>query len=534
MSKKSYAKGLFIPRSDVTVFDDSTGIKITSIYPAYGTEGNDLNAAIKGIGFADNTKVYLVSYPSGTGEIEITQNNVKSDTEISITIPAQASGSYSIKVSKDDTYDFMENAVTFAQDQEIEIQKKKKGIIVAGGGPFMDNDLWLVTEKLSNLAYSALFTQGYTNETIYYLNSRPFIDATGNGMNDADAEASLNSLEYALKTWAADSENPTSELVLYMTGSGSDQGFEIKSGKSPEILTTQVLNNWITEAQKNIPGKIIVIYDACQSGSVLTPIADSERIIITGTSKDEPAWFLDDGEISFSWFFWNSIFNNAKIYESFIYSKNMMNLLQNPQINENGKLVINKKRETIEDFALGREREILTNPPVIGDVSPEQILQDTEIADIWAKNIIAENSISQVWAKIVPPFLKYRIKDISVLVVPSLKLLDTNNDGQYNGTYDKFTWNGEYGIFIYALDKIGLQSLFMPTKVTQPAGILIEIGDINLDGALNLKDAVIALQIAAGMNNIDVKVELEASGDSRIGLKDAVFVLQNVAGLNHD
>ncbi|MEA3358676.1 MAG: SMP-30/gluconolactonase/LRE family protein, partial [Thermodesulfobacteriota bacterium] len=49
--------------------------------------------------------------------------------------------------------------------------KISKAIIVAGGGPFIGNNIWDATEMCANYAYRALTYQGFTKDTIYYLSS---------------------------------------------------------------------------------------------------------------------------------------------------------------------------------------------------------------------------------------------------------------------------------------------------------------------------------------------------------------------------
>ena len=57
-----------------------------------------------------------------------------------------------------------------------------------------------------------------------------------------------------------------------------------------------------------------------------------------------------------------------------------------------------------------------------------------------------------------------------------------------------------------------------------------EKGDINGDGDIGLDDAVLALQICAGMTST-VHKELEVSGDGKIGMEEVLYVLQLVSGI---
>jgi len=63
-----------------------------------------------------------------------------------------------------------------------------------------------------------------------------------------------------------------------------------------------------------------------------------------------------------------------------------------------------------------------------------------------------------------------------------------------------------------------------------------DIGDINNDTAVNLTDAILALQAVAGMNPTGIRSDYATSGadvngDGKIGMAEVVYILQHVAGL---
>ncbi|MBW2031683.1 MAG: hypothetical protein JRJ31_21730, partial [Deltaproteobacteria bacterium] len=57
------------------------------------------------------------------------------------------------------------------------------------------------------------------------------------------------------------------------------------------------------------------------------------------------------------------------------------------------------------------------------------------------------------------------------------------------------------------------------------------IGDISGDRFVTLADAILALQVSAGLSPAGVQVSGDVNGDWRIGLEEAVYVLQEVSGL---
>lgn len=57
-------------------------------------------------------------------------------------------------------------------------------------------------------------------------------------------------------------------------------------------------------------------------------------------------------------------------------------------------------------------------------------------------------------------------------------------------------------------------------------------GDVNGDGIVDLKDAVLALQIMTGITpDSDIQLNADVNGDGKIGMAEVVYILQYVAGL---
>jgi hypothetical protein len=64
----------------------------------------------------------------------------------------------------------------------------------------------------------------------------------------------------------------------------------------------------------------------------------------------------------------------------------------------------------------------------------------------------------------------------------------------------------------------------------------ILVGDVNDDKAVNLLDAILALQVIGGLNPTTIRADYGASGcdvndDGEIGLEEVIYILQKAAGL---
>ena len=344
-----------------------------------------------------------------------------------------------------------------------------KAIIVAGGGPFPGNNLWDATQMVANYAYRALTYQGYTKDTIYYLTSDTDLDLDGNGiLDDVDADATNMNLRDAIAIWAKDARN----LFVYMVDHGGEGTFRMGA---TELLHATDLDAWLDQIQQTIPGKVVLVYDACRSGSFLADLAPpsgKERILATSTTVNQEAIFASQGTISFSFLFWARMFNGDSFYDSFYQAMNGIGVTyhQNPQIDGNGNGIGNEPAdlEIARALKVGNETKSAGDIPYIGSVSPAQTLNGQASARIYAAGVTDADGISRVWAVITPPGYSSASPDSPVTDLPILELASVGGS-RYEGTYSGFSVSGTYNIAVYAMDGGSVISLPRTTEVSQGA-----------------------------------------------------------------
>jgi hypothetical protein len=91
--------------------------------------------------------------------------------------------------------------------------------------------------------------------------------------------------------------------------------------------------------------------------------------------------------------------------------------------------------------------------------------------------------------------------------------------------------NGSYTFQVRAKDQAGNVD---PTPASGSFTVnytSLKKGDINTDGNVDLADAVLALQVCAGMSPQNVNKQHAIDGGGKVGLKEVIYVLQKVAGL---
>ncbi|MFC1505414.1 C13 family peptidase, partial [Thermodesulfobacteriota bacterium] len=352
--------------------------------------------------------------------------------------------------------------------KKVDVPSNSKAIIIAGGGPYQGNNLWNATQISANFVYRTLTYQGFTKESIYYLTSDTSFDLDGNGvLDDIDADAVNANLEYAITDWALDAEN----LVVYLVDHGGDGTFRMSGTES---LSAADLDSWLDLLQGNITGRVTVIYDACESGSflsVLSPLSGKERTVITSTSPGESAYFISQGSVSFSNYFWTHIFNGLNIKDAFDLTVEALGYTtteQNPLLDANGNGIPNEPEDVtlVQNTYIGNGTVIYGDAPVIGTVNPEQTINNTSAALLYADSVTDDDGIARVWVTIRPPDFNQGSSDNPVQEMPSIDLMPVDGQpGRYGATYDSFNIEGTYQVVVYARDRIGNTSIPRLTTV---------------------------------------------------------------------
>ncbi|MGE0083825.1 MAG: PKD domain-containing protein [Desulfococcaceae bacterium] len=342
---------------------------------------------------------------------------------------------------------------------QIQTAEKTKAIVVAGGGAYAGNTLWDATRLCANFAVRALSFQGLVKEDIRYLTSDTQLDLDNDGVPDEVISPSAANLRSAVE-WSGDADL----LVLYMVNHGgkddSGKGFFRMSGT--EILSAGELDAVLDAFQQNLSCKVIVVYDACKSGTFpAEPAAPEgkERIVITSTSPDEDALFISQGANSFSLYFWTNIFNGSDVQAAFAYAEqDMLHITasQHPMMTGNGTgLFIGN------GCVLYGERPVLTNLHTAAD--------NAGILTVEAK-ASDDDGIARVWAVIRPPETSVSA-DASLLELPSVEMKPAGSN-TYIGEYENAVGNGDYRITLYARDRNG--NISLPEEICISSGASVK------------------------------------------------------------
>lgn len=467
------AEFVYISLSDAVIrYDPPTGdgdLVQTNSYPV----GNPVGLSVDGsgqlfvtetIGITDAV-VRVIDTSTGTETAQIGQKGYGPDQFLS---------PEGVSVNPD--------GILFVVDEEanrvqrfdaVTISTDARAIICAGGGPYPNgakNTLWPHTQFAANEAYRTLRRRGFTKDRIEYLSADDTFDQDGNNTaDDIDAKATNANLKSAIMN-AANSE----DVIIYLVNHGGNGNF-LMSGSEILRATDSApgagdgLAGWIDAIAPTISGKIVIVYDACRSGSFMSALAASGRLVITSAQGDENAVFRAQGALSFSNFFWDQIDNGQDVWSAFTTARDAMARDQNGQLDADGDGIANEAADaTLAGQAfIGQSAINGTAGPTVGtagaaapgDASNTPITDLTgSTVKLFADSITSNRPVTRVWAELRPPNFVFPSDREAVLQFDTVDL-EPVGGGVYEVETDKLNADGTYTVLVYAKDEAGKISL---------------------------------------------------------------------------
>ncbi len=348
-----------------------------------------------------------------------------------------------------------------------------KAIILAGGGEKFGsgriNSIWDGTWRIAQKAYKALTNQAFkTHEEIKFLTAgNTQFDLDRNNKFDDLETATKDSLKIAITEWASDAK----DVVIYLSNHGGPGKFKVNG---TETLTSEELNDWVSQLEEKIPGKVTLVIEACNSASFFTHLSKPDRFLLASAKADQNAVISNDGFSSFSYTFWSEVATGAEVKTAFENAKQSMsgitiqNEAQSAQAETDGNNVFNQlDLEKLGDYCFGECNKIAGAAPEIKPFSPaNQTLNGTTLD--FSVIVDSLQPLNTVWAIVQRP------DDISIDTNQPLNFekmdLSCDKENLCKGQYNRFDLKGEYRLSVYALDTQGDISFPETLTLTQAQG----------------------------------------------------------------
>jgi len=412
------------------------------------------------------------------------------------------------------------------------IQHRGNLILVAGGGDDATDPLFAPTQYLSDLVYRRFQHRFFEDKDIYYFNPVSFHDLDGDGLDNGvvdDATPTEAEFGSAVTDWAG-RQHSDGPLYIYLIDHGGIDSFKINQG---EVLYADPFAGYLETFQNATGRRVVVVIEACKSGSFTDNLSGDNRIIIT-SADDRDAYIQLGGSASFTQFFIDRLLAGDSLQQGWTKAAEKLTDMGVPY---------SKMRPQIEgtataDIVLGGHFAIAPLFPEIIDKSPNESVEANTPKTLYAK-VSDADGVETAWAVVQPPdySLPETSQDLEAPEVnlPTVSLRDADRDGRFEAEYSDFVYNGEYRFTFYARSRNGNMSLSPVTVMNVAGGQDIEsdvIGDVSGNRIVDLTDAVLCLKILAGLplEGQTVNLVADVDGGWEIGLEEAIFILRKVGG----
>ena len=346
-------------------------------------------------------------------------------------------------------------------------EKDARAIIVAGGD--LQDNLWPATNANANFAYRTLIARGINKNHIYYFSHDTAQDADGDGLagNDVEDTPSLVRLENTIQSFINDQEvDAEKPLYIYLVDHGENKKIYLTKPKhtQAETLHAAVLDGWLDTLQQQTESKVVLIYDACYSGSFLPELkatTGQSRILIASTGNRNKAIFSGEyGGRSFSSIFWNKVFSGASVRQGFLKARSTMMAMENSQVaamDDNGDGLYDKlDGDLAKKTWLGDTVLYASVLPEIVETSGNVFIEPGGQTTLWVKTQQDPNDIDRVKAVILPPGIGEddgRIAPVTDLPMLSLKYnsVEKRFEADFDGSSGPFMATGKYTVSFVAV-----------------------------------------------------------------------------------
>jgi len=352
-------------------------------------------------------------------------------------------------------------------------------IVVAGGSLTVSDNLKQATLYISELAYQKFQARNFTDEDIFFMSQTAFHDLNGDGYDDQivdDLTPTKDEVAAAISGWAA-AQDSSGPLYLYLADHGAPNQFLVASGQP---LTGAVLNAALDSFQKATGRPVVVIIEACYSGSFVPSLTSQsyQRLILTSVDATNPGYLSSDGTTSYSSSLLTGLYKGQSIFDSLNQAKADLTANDLPYKKMAPQMA---GPVALQGLKVGGDFVLASIFPELKGLTASQSIDAGATAGTLSLNaqVTSLTGGLKVWAVIVPPdYLPPEVTGDFVSTVdelPRVELIDEDQttklmDGLYSGTYEGFTKNGNYTVIFYAKDSDNNLTKSAPVTITVGGG----------------------------------------------------------------
>ena len=357
-------------------------------------------------------------------------------------------------------------------------QGERAAIVIFPKGK--DRNDTFALETMASYAYRTLQQRGFDNDEIYFLSHTPVIDINADAIPDfgvVDAPVTLEAYRKneseipeslipedvaAAFSWAKEKGRLTHPLYVIFTGHGLPGRLRLDDFNS--MLDVAVLNTMVTDYQEYTGNQVVLVIEACHSGTLVKELAYPGRVIITSTGENQ-AFYSDNGRGSFSRLFLSELYNNSSFYDAFKTVSEILPAMKSPfdeqipQIEDDGDGIANRL-----DGDVAGQLHLNGDFRALGDwVSLKAVTEPHHLTAGEALHLEVEVSYTEsrleVWALILTPEYVQQRDSQGYFLHPAPRVNLSSSDGiTYEGNFTGVHYGGDYVVTFHAKDNNGFIS----------------------------------------------------------------------------
>jgi len=354
---------------------------------------------------------------------------------------------------------------------------KRAAIIIAGGGAQSTNSLWDTTEAISNRIYKVFYNRGFDKSEIYYLSPKSWADFNGDGRDDRitrtkeEGTLTVEDVRAALD-WAKTAGELDQPLYLFFIDHGGPGKLQLAKNTQMKADEFKAI---LDDYQNTTGNKLVLVIEACYSGSLVKALAAPNRAIISSAKENELAYFVE--KRGFTDFLADNLLKGMNFFEAFNLAvpkqdkllgnsvqqlsgaaNSTISTRQTPQLDDNTDGIF-----TTDDGQWLKQVYVNGNF-VTGDftLAVESLTTSTGLSVdqaviLKAKASTAVGQVVRVWAVVRPPKINLVLDSngTPILAYPRSNLSRTEEENVWQTSWNDAVYNGDYEITFYAEDNDG-------------------------------------------------------------------------------
>ncbi|MCP4695553.1 MAG: hypothetical protein GY862_01705 [Gammaproteobacteria bacterium] len=434
------------------------------------------------------TRTFTVPQFGQSGEWHISQIQIKdkASNETILSYPNEISATFSVGKSR------LTVTVPDADKQDELKNLERAAILIHPRGQGTGFKQGISIEQMATHIYRTLQARGYSHDEIHFLSHKPDLDINADGFIDrdvVDGPVSIQALaegasprdltladvqaafDWAKNQGSLDVQTP---LIVAFVDHALTTGLRLDPFN--ELLSGEALAGMLNDYQQATGNSVIVILEACHTGSLIEKLSAPNRIIVTA-ADDKLAYYDNLGFISFSKFYFDNLRRGEDFLSAFELTNNELATYgnpfnkQTPQIDDDGDGVANSSNDGNQ---AGRYCLNSCYGALSGEITLEVITQNTELTldehlPLRVRAGITEGEVISVWALVITPQTadERNEQGFSLQESPKISLTrDPLETGVWAGDFSGFNQAGDYTVTFMAQDDEGFITPATPIAIT--------------------------------------------------------------------